>query len=241
MNDTLVILLCKNTHKYVISLKGYLQDFVDTIICEENLDIPKNYIGLNRIKKIPRLPIAWENAFFTLFNNQAYDKYQFVYFIEDDVYSKNPQTFLNLIKLYSNYTQDLIASNISSRNDQPYWHWWKDEDIIKYNQHTKSFNPLCRLSRGLIEHIKSFFQKHDSFCFHETLFASLAIDNNLKILDFKQGFFVQPLESCSIVHQPTRYFNSSIKLIGDIRYRPVYNIDSILDEKIYHPVKNLGD
>ena len=218
MIDTLVILLCKTETGYVKSLKDYLHNFVDTIICKENLNIPKNYIGLNRIKTNPMLPIAWENAFFTLFNNEIYDKYQFVYFIEDDVYSKNPQIFLNLIELYSNYTQDLIASYIGSRNDQPDWPWWKDEDIIKYNQQTKSFNPLCRLSNKLIGYIEKFFFEHNQFCFHETLFASLAINNNLKILDYNKD---------------------DNPYIGDIRWRPVYELSDITDNKIYHPVKSV--
>ena len=70
MNDTLIILLCKKQKKYVKSLQDYLQNFVETIVCEENLSIPKNYVGLNRIKKNPMLPIAWENAFFILFNSR---------------------------------------------------------------------------------------------------------------------------------------------------------------------------
>ena len=48
MNNTLVILLCKKQKKYVKSLQDYLQNFVETIVCEENLSIPKNYVGLNK-------------------------------------------------------------------------------------------------------------------------------------------------------------------------------------------------
>ena len=218
MNNTLVILLCKKQKKYVKSLQDYLQNFVETIVCEENLSIPKNYVGLNRIKKNPMLPIAWENAFFILFNSHLYNKYKFVYFIEDDVYSKNFQTFLNLIDLHSNHTEDLIASDIGSRIDQPHWYWWKDKDVIKYDQQLKSFNPLCRLSNELINYVEKFFLENNQFCFHETLFASLAINNNLKILDYKKD------DNPYIAH---------------VRYRPVYELSDITDDKIYHPVKSV--
>ena len=218
MNDTLVILLCKKQKKYVKSLQDYLQNFVETIVCEENLSIPKNYVGLNRIKKNPMLPIAWENAFFILFNSHLYNRYKFVYFIEDDVYSKNFQTFLNLIDLHSNHTEDLIASDIGSRIDQPGWYWWKDKDVIKYYQQLKSFNPLCRLSNKLINYVEKFFLENNQFCFHETLFASLAINNNLKILYYKKD---------------------DNPYISTIRWRPVFKLSDITDDKIYHPVKSV--
>ena len=218
MVDTLVVLLCKTETEYVKSLRDYLHNLVDTIVCKENLNIPKNYIGLNRINKNPMLPIAWENAFFILFSNQLYNKYNFVYFIEDDVYSKNYQTFGKLIEFYSKYDEDLIACDIRSYTQQSPWYWWKDKDIIRFNQHTRSFNPLCRLGNKLIGYIEKFLLANNQFCFHETLFASLATDNNLKILDFNK--------------KPNPY-------IANIRYRPVYDKNLILDDKIYHPVKNL--
>ena len=218
MNNTLVILLCKKQKKYVKSLQDYLQNFVETIVCEENLSIPKNYVGLNRIKQNPMLPIAWENAFFILFNSHLYNKYKFVYFIEDDVYTKDIKVFGKLIKYYSQYTHDLITGHIFSRNDEPSWYWWTDKDVIKYDQQLKSFNPLCRLSNELINYVEKFFLENNQFCFHETLFASLAINNNLKILDYNKD------------NNP---------YISTIRWRPVFELSDITDDKIYHPVKSV--
>ena len=206
MNDTLVVLLCQEKSKQIESFEKYLNNIVDTIVCIENVALPENYHGLTRVKPSP---IAWENAFYTLF--QSNNKYKFFYFIEDDVYTKNIKVFGKLIKYYSQYTHDLITGDIFSRNDEPSWYWWEDNGF-----NYKSFNPLCRLSKKLINKIRTCHLLNNGFYFHEVMFASLAINNHYKILDYNKD------------NNP---------YISTIRWRPVFELSEIIDNKIYHPVK----
>lgn len=224
MKKNLISLLCRKKTNYYNDLKNTLNIFYDTIIIEDNNKdfedcVKKNFINLVTIKEDPS---AWELAFFNIFNNKLYDKYDYFYFIEDDVYSKNIETFKIFIKKLENIEHDLVSSYITKKSEMINWYYWEKQNTSMFNEEDLffSFNPICRISKNLIGEILKFQSNNNQFIFHEILFSSICKKNKLNMM--------------SLTDDP------EIKsLIGNIIYRPIINKNSILDNRIYHPVKNL--
>jgi len=158
---------------------------------------------------------SWDKSIFYIDQNKKIiDKYDYFYFIEDDVYSKDFNSFNKLFNILDNYNHDLVSNDIEFKRNSKHWFWWH-----KYHKHEiKSFNPLCRLSKQLLELIIKYSYENKKLIFHEILFASIAFINNLNILDFKD-------------------IKEYSDIFGIFRYRPKISIDQINDNKIYHPVK----
>jgi hypothetical protein len=224
---TLIILLCRKSDKRILSLKKEIKKYYDCIIISDSeITLDKKYnnlLGYNRISYFhkPRIT-AWEKSFFYLINNNKYKNYKFVYFIEDDVYSKNNKTFIELFRYWENYKHDLISKDIISiKNSKTWFHWYFDKKYLFYFRRPyKSFNPLCRLSQNLIEQIYNHYKKYQCLYFHEIIFPSIAIKYQYSYLDY-------------LLDKKSKNF------IGEIRWRPEFKIKDIIDNKIYHPVKEI--
>lgn len=208
-------ILSKSPNSYAKNLNENIDNstiIYDSLISDQDLK-KNNYCCLTEtIKKNS----AWDKAFYTLINNQEYllNNHDYFYFIEDDVYCRTVETFHQLYTLLNLIDNDLVSNDIMSKKDSSHWHWWH-----KYKSHNmRSFNPLCRLSKLLISHILKYFIENKKFIFHEVLFVSVAIKNNLNILDFRNI---------------TQYND----IFGIFTHRPTINIKNIKDNKIYHPVK----
>lgn len=176
----------------------------------------KGFIGLTKTIKQPS---AWDKAFYFLYNNPSLvDLFDYFFFIEDDVFSKNNEMLYNFCVSLQKYDHDLISKNIESKQQSLNWHWWKiDKNYKEFTNHIKCFNPFCRLSKRLIKNILEYRQTHNRFMFHEILFSSLVADLNMRYLDI-----------ANIEEK---------KYIGNFIWRPIIDISLIKDEKIYHPVK----
>lgn len=111
---------------------------------------------------------AWDVAFIDI------DTTDYCWFIEDDV-AFCEHSFKTLLEITSSQTEDLLALNITSRDDSSDWYWWKHyDDVTGIDDMYVSFNPLCRLSSNLIQQILKYREKYGKFTFHEILFPSLA-------------------------------------------------------------------
>lgn len=203
-----------------ISRNQYCETFKNTIdntIIIYDTEIPdkilkeKNYCCLTEtIKKIS----AWDKAIHYLSDLNFIEKYDYFYFIEDDVYTSELETFIKLFNILDNYNHDLISHEIRSQTKSLEWYWWK-----KYKKHkAKSYNPLCRLSKKILLLVIDYYKKNQKLLFHEVLFASIAYEHKLETLDF---------------NLIDKYNN----LFGTFEYRPIIDIKNIKDNKIYHPVK----
>lgn len=211
---TIILLLARKQTQYVIELSQYLNkhNYLTHIIYEDP-NLPASFSGLTHVK---RGPTAWENAFYYL-SKIDMDSFDHIFFIEDDVYCKSFYSMLHAIKYYDNSTYDLICKDFYSQQESRSWHWWIDKEVSHffYQYRYRSFNPFCRLSNRLIRKIFNYRIKYNKFCFHEILFPSLAASHHFSILDY------------NLYNNP---------YIGDIRWEPNYKI-SLLDHRIYHPVK----
>jgi hypothetical protein len=174
----------------------------------------KNICNMSWLKKSV---VAWDKAF--LYLNRVIDEVpDYVWFIEDDVFSKDIKTIDKLIKDCQKYDYHFISNRIKDREPDSKWHWWK-EDLTGIRNNTSSFNPICRLSKTLIIKILLWRLNMNRFMFHEIMFASICKDQALTLIDFNQ------LEEWS--------------QFGTFRWRPAIDINKIEDNKIYHPVKQI--
>lgn len=226
MNKYLVLLLSKNKSQKIDELQDTLINHnIPTInICDKfmYLDhkklIEEGFYNLTRAHYINN-PSAWDKSFYFISENNLINTYDYFIFIEDDVYSKNHITFINLLqKIEANFTTDLITQSIRPKSNDNPWNRWSESYVRKFENPRHSLNVLCRLSSRLIKTILDYKDINFSFNFHEILFASLCLENN-----FTYTNYVDEKE----INQ----------YIGTIRPDPLIVPENIKDDLIYHPVK----
>lgn len=228
--NCLVIYLCRKPDIQRINITSdyLINSGIDTISIvdhksDHNILEKENFTDLTCLYKNskPLRVTSWEKCFYHIDINNLTSQYDYFYLIEDDVYSKEPDAILSLINYFNLFDANLISKGILPKHDSMEWNWWsRNEDQYEnvFKDPHKSFNPICRLSSKLIEIILAFKQTYNRFYFHEILFASLCVDNNLSYHDYT-------------------YYPEISNYIGKIHYRPKIDIQEITDSKIYHPVK----
>lgn len=235
MNNTLCLLLCRNQSEYISVLEQtFKKTNIDTLIIDDSVidnSLLKidNFTDLDRFRSNNKMLdiIAWDKSFYTINKHNLVKKYDYFFFIEDDVYTKRPATIIDFIQHFACLDYDLLSRGIQSIENNPKWPGWFFKDNHEYrklfNNIYRSFNPFCRLSTKLVSTILQFRNNYNKFYFHEILFASLCVDKGLKYYDYKND------NECNDKH------------IGVFTYRPVISKKDIHDNKIYHPVKDAKD
>jgi len=230
MNQCLVLILCKDRSKKIISLENSISsnhtDFLT--VCDSltlNLDKKLLDAGFYNLTRSPYIkkPSAWDKAFYTISYNELYNKYNYFFFIEDDVYSKNYECLNEFIhECINNFHEDFITKQVRPQSHHPNWKYWKENYISDLKHPSQSFNPLCRISNKLIKLILNYQRLHKKFEFHEILIASLCLENNLSYINYIEN-------------------DNLKKYIGRFRYNPILLVEEITDNLIYHPVKDSKD
>jgi len=145
-------------------------------------------------------------------------EYDYVWFLEEDVFIPNNKTIQNIDKKYDD--ADLLSNENAiklSENDINchYWqHWYRNENKIAYPW---AHSMICaiRVSKKLLNCIEYFVKNNKCLLFDELLFNTIALQNNLTIEN--------PIELSNIVFS----FNDIIP-------------DNINPDFLYHPIKNLS-
>lgn len=219
MND-LFLIISKGGGDSSLRLRGILENYGCSIIISDSEDSDglwfsdsdvQSYAGLmSNAVEFPVLT-AWSRALFYL--NGCEKEFDGVWFVEDDVAGKS-EDFRRLVQVSQNLNADLSAIDIYSKELDPCWSHWHHA-IGFFEAPWRSFNPLMRVSRQLIDRVLEFRNIHDKFVFHEVMFASLAAAENMVMLDWKA------CEETAI-------------LFANFRWRPVVTHFSL---GICHPVK----
>jgi len=124
-------------------------------------------------------PGAWEKAFYYLSQNL---KYEYYYFIEEDVYARDFITFIKFFKKLEEYDTDLVSALIESEKSFPGWNFWYND--FMFEEKLKSLNCICRISRKLILEILSYREQHGRFLFQESMFPGVCRAAGLSCIDF---------------------------------------------------------
>jgi len=226
-NNYIVFILCKNfsnrSNEYAEALSQ--KDIAYRIICDlcsiedDSKLLSDGFYNLTRSPYIKK-PSAWDKSFYSIVESDLLKQYNYFYFIEDDVYSKNYESLTSFISdAQSISTVDFITKKIRPKSHYPQWKHWQEDYINEFSDPHQSFNPLCRLSKTLIEKILYYRKHHNIFNFHEILFASLCLEYNLSHMNYIEN---------SILN----------KYIGNFRYNPIILESDIKDNLIHHPVKD---
>lgn len=149
--------------------------------------------------------------YFTFINS----KYDYIWFLEEDVFIPNKCTIPNIDNKYK-YADLLSQANEINIGDgkAPYWqHWDRNKNLIDYPW---AHSMICavRVSKTLLKKIKLFVEKSKSLLFCEMLFNTIAFQNNLTILN--------PIELSNIIFQ----------------FRDL-NLINVNINYLYHPIKNI--
>jgi hypothetical protein len=224
--STIALLLCKNITENIKLLSSQLDknNIPYTIICDDcsihtdDILINQGFTDLTRSPYIKK-PSAWDKSFYEIYNNKLTSIYNYFLFIEDDIYSKDYESIVGFINEISKYNEDLITKCVRPKSHHPTWKHWNEEYINDLKYPSQSFNPLCRLSKVLVEKIIKYKDDNKKFNFHEILIASLCIEYNLTYINYIEDEVLK-------------------KYIGDINYTPILLTKNINDRRIHHPVKD---
>ena len=224
-DNTLIILMTKKTNDIIKLFEHKLNELKlhnivvcdDCTLLEDYVIKNQGYYNLTRSPHIKK-PSAWDKAFYRINSDRLLNKYDYFFFIEDDVYSKDYDLLIKFIIESISFDEDLITKEIRPRSHHPTWKYWKEEYINKLTYPHQSFNPLCRISKRLIETIIEYKENNGKFEFHEILFSSLCLENNLSYINYIKNETLK-------------------KYIGNIICNPIFTSDDISDNLIYHPVK----
>lgn len=245
------ILSRRNISEYTKKVYLYLSKYFDIeIIRDEDsysdeYSIKKNFFDLathGLVGKTKKITSSWDKSFLNIYEKKLNNAYEYFYFIEDDVYCKNINLFKKIINLLAKSNADFVTSYVEDRWESWDWMWPSlsyEMDFFKEKNLGKSINPFCRLSSKMINKILEFNNNNKKFIFHEILFYSICLENNLKYEDLIKspkyktlfGTWMPGIRGCKW------------KLENDIFYLTKPNEDEYYalvpkNEKIYHPVKN---
>lgn len=225
MKSPFVCLLCYNISDNLELFLSKLTDnsIASIIICDsctvdKDFELKdKGFINLTNGAHIKK-PSAWDKAFYHIIENNLTSQYDYFFFIEDDVYSKDYTSLISFIKTCDTIDSDFISKKIRPQTHYPSWPKWKDAYVTNLKNPRQSFNPLCRLSKNLIHYIVEYKNTNQTFNFHEIIFASLCVENNLTYTSYIE--------------------NTDLKqYIGQMVFKPIFTHDTIKNDLIHHPVK----
>ncbi|MFC1226220.1 beta-1,6-N-acetylglucosaminyltransferase [Pedobacter sp. BG31] len=166
--------------------------------------------------------------------------YKYYWYIEDDVrFNGRWNTFFNSIQ-ESEIDTDFLTCHVRRYKDEPNWFWWEtlkhtSGERIALDLRLRSFNPIFRISKRALDFLNKAYLSGWSG-HHEVSIASLLSSAGFLINDLGEvGEFVLP--------KTKKYYKSAFPdrngdvATGSVRFRPLININEMMEEILYHPVK----
>ena len=170
---------------------------------------------------------------------QEYPDYDYYWCIEDDVRFSGDWGYL--FSNFNNISADFISSHIQRAPLVPNWPMWdtlaNPYKVIPFEDRIRSFNPIYRISKEALEFVIKALQS--KWCgHHEVLFPTLIYHADMEIMDFGgRGEFV-PLGFESKFYTEDND-DPYLVLEGTMRWRPEFINVGDLENKIYHPIKDM--
>jgi hypothetical protein len=180
---------------------------VKIINIDNNMSLLNGYRNANTAV-MPKTPIAWDKAIY--YFSQINLSYDFVWFIEEDVLVPSIKTIPNIDAKYG--SEDLLVASHISYEEEPLWLHWKEANFQINKPYYKSMVCAVRVSRKLLECIKTYVSNKKKLFFIELLFNTIAYHNNLKI--------------------------KTIPELSTITFEDTF--ENIVETNLYHPFKDLN-
>ena len=142
----------------------------------------KNFSGKKELQVEEEKDVtATDKAFYWLSKLAAQDTVDDIWLIEDDVYFRNADALVSLVKDYENDPADFIAASCFERPDYSEWltqKWFIDAKFFGEKTFWQSPTSICRVSKRLIAAVAEMAAKHGSLPYIEALLPTLTIKNN---------------------------------------------------------------
>jgi hypothetical protein len=175
----------KNYKVYIIvnnndyDLSEYITNYKNIVFIKinENKCISSGY---TKCEFSDKLINGWDKALY--YFGVENKNYEFIWFMEDDVFFHNEDTLIQIDNQYTN--EDLLSNLYYANTDNIKEHSWKFDDInIEYSKpyYSGSMNSV-RISNEMMECINYYATKNDTLFYIEALFPTIAIKNNLKYI-----------------------------------------------------------
>lgn len=218
---------CIKTYNFFKSIKLNTEYDVYIVIDDNNYNIP-NCDDTIKIIKIDtnecknngfKSTVLWldnnacsrDKALY-YFTKESID-YNYIWFVEEDVFIPNVYTIENIDKKYESYDL-LVQGHYIINKKETDWHWNHINNQIKINPpYACSMISAVRCSKALLNSIKEYAKVHNNLFMDEALFNTLAIHNNLRVL--------------------------CIPELSSICYHKTWDFSEIVDTNLYHPIKNI--
>lgn len=175
--DTFII--CDN---YYPTIDQDLDNYIEFIHISDEMCMKMGYVNSNissNSTHIKKNPIAWDK--FLLFFCENAPEYDFVWVFEDDCYMESVNVLQSLHLKYSGY--DLVTPN-NFKNDGTAmdWHW---RDIYPMIEGPYAYSMVCGagMSRNMLNLVQDYKNINSSLFYIEVMFNTLALQNNLKVMD----------------------------------------------------------
>jgi hypothetical protein len=154
--------------------------------------------------------IGWDKALYYFgVENINYD---YIWFLEDDVFFNSQDTLLNIDKEY--FCEDLLSNTINEHfNVKNKWVW----NRININYPLPYYNGMIcivRVSKRMVECINKYALENKTIFFVEALFPTICNKNNLN------------------VKNPTEF--------KEVHYRKVFTNKDYNDTVLFHPLKDIN-
>ncbi len=226
--------LTVNPNKLYYNFIKQLPDKKNTYICidDNNYDIPNfNYdINIIKIDNLICEKAGFKNTHAQIKRAVSRDKalyffykmnidFDFIWFIEEDVFIPTIDTINDIDKKYTN--EDLLIRSHEIINEKGIdWFWWKKvckqlDNIIDMPYAWAKGAGICavRCSKKMLDCIAKHAIKHQSLFLDEVLFNTIAHKNNLLV--------------------------NAIDELQTITWKKKWKQNDIKSTNLYHPVKNI--
>lgn len=133
------------------------------------------YKGITSLQKNPN---SWDKMFYLFLKETDYD---FVWVFEDDVFIPSVDTIVNLNEKYKDC--DLVVPNNFKKTDSiKDWHW---SYLLDKYEPPFYHSMVCAfgMSRKMMNCLRDFVNKNNTLYYHEVMLNTIAMQNNLKLVD----------------------------------------------------------
>jgi hypothetical protein len=159
---------------------------------------------------ITKTPVSWDKAIY--YFSELNDQYDYIWFIEDDVFIPNPLLIYNIDQTHKDYHLLSKSNTVCFNYDEPSWQWYAAKGKIGLPLFS-SLMCASRISQTLLHIIRDYVRKNKQLFFLEIMFPTLCCQNKLP--------------------------NKCIPQLSMIEYRKVWNYQDIQPYFMYHPIKDL--
>ena len=179
-----IALLCHKPHNTWINFLQQFKNYDIFIIVDDNTNVYDNIVKIqnedcintgfrNFNYTINKDVTAWEKGLYYLSYVVGYD---YMWFIEDDVFIYNEDTLINIDNKYP--YSDLLTNEYSEKNDD--WYHWKNIDTPIPLPHYSCMCCAIRISKLMLQKIKDYAYNHKTLYFLEAMIPTLCKYNNLR-------------------------------------------------------------